>query len=458
MALTGSVLVLLWVAVRAPELAPQVTIAFALLAVPYATRRRLAPAYLSPVTIASTSLVAIGLAGTFFYRRVQDAPLGGGITVRLLPETTEATLNVLLAAAGALLAGALVTVWVAKPVPKVADYRFGRLTLKPSTWGLLLLAALMPGLVTVFATGGNLLRRAHYIEFAVQSGGLAGLASQLSIAAVLALGFLFAVDRSSGRRLLVVGALAVYLLLFFAAGSRRLSLLPILFTLGLLVGRPSKRNVIVLGAAVVAALWLIQVPLYLRSLSSHGLLPYLQALPAIGQYEVGWDSIAKNVLISFGIVGATAFYEGRIPTENFWVAINPAGGQAAGWYDIAPTMRLNVYTPYAGVGELANYGWAYLLVYFAAAGVLLGLLDLQAQRLLRDRLPILALAGVGLTALFVLYSIQYNLRPATRMLLYAMAAAVAVEWLSRRLRQRASPTSSPRSAASPSAPSDSLRR
>ena len=397
--------------------------------------QRLAPLYLSPVFIPAFSFFAMGVLGATLFRLVQDAPQGGGARVRLTDEQTAATLQILVLAAACVLAGGLLTVALARRIdrPSAAVLRFD---VPPAAQAWLLFGAALPLVITVVSSGSALFRRALYIETAVQDSGLAGIAGQLSIAAVIVLGYLLGTMKTLGGKTVSLLLALSYLMVFFGIGSRRLALFPLLFALGYLVAKRSKLSAALFIVSIPVSLYLIRVALYLRGLGSHGVFPYIEALPGLETYAVGWDSILNNVLISFGIIGATAFQQAHISPEVFWISVNPISGEAAGWYVVASNLRINIHTPFAGIGELANTGIGYLVGYCLVAGAILGIFDLQVQRFLRDGVPMLALATVGFTGLFVLYSIQYNLRPATRMLVYAMVAAVAVEVLYRVVLRR----------------------
>ena len=389
-------------------------------------RGRLAPLYMSPVFVASFSLLMMGLLGAAFYRSVQDAPTGGSAYIVLTQWETFATLQVILVAAGCIFVGGLAAVYSMPPIERAAVREEFYLSDQALRW--LLFGCLLPLAATLVLSGPATFRRDYYIEQAVNDAGVLGIADQLSVVAVIALGFLLGRLRNGGAMWWVSAVTSFgYLVIFFGTGSRKLAMWPLLLALGLLVDRRSKGHVLLFATCVPISFYLIRVSLYLRGLPEQGVIPYLDAMGGLQNYSAGWDSIAKNILISFGIIGATAFHVDPLGSDTFWVAVNPTPGQSAGWYDIAQDMRINSYTPYAGVGELANSGTGYLVGYFLVVGLVLGVLDHQVQRLLRKGLPYLGLATVGLTGLFVLYIVQYNLRSATRMLLYAMLLGFAVE-------------------------------
>ena len=95
-----------------------------------------------------------------------------------------------------------------------------------------------------------------------------------------------------------------------------------------------------LGAAVLAV-FLVKLPLYMRTLPSHGVSPYWHYLPGFLDYNVAYSSVFRNLLISYGIIGATAYQQGHLDASVLWTSINPAPGSLAGWYEVAPALRLN---------------------------------------------------------------------------------------------------------------------
>ena len=143
--------------------------------------------------------------------------------------------------------------------------------------------------------------------------------------------------------------------------------------------------------------------------------------PRFLEASIGWDAVLLNVLVSFAIIGVTAYAQPLIPGHDLFVSLSPLPGGMAGWYQVAPQHRLNIYTPYAAVGELGNAGYGTVVVYFLAVGLLLALFDRRVRALLQDGRQAHALAIVGLIGLFCLFTVQYNLRASTRMLYYAVA-------------------------------------
>ncbi|MFJ4288146.1 hypothetical protein ACIPY0_21100 [Paenarthrobacter nicotinovorans] len=428
-----AVAVITLTAVTYPMIAIVVATTALLLGSLHFMRSRLAPLAFSPTALVAVGLYAMGVLGTTLYSSVQNAEAGAGALVILDADQTTRTFILLGVAAISLLVGSYVT---ASALPRISVPTLARtISISKNLRGWMLAGSAAPLLYLLIAGGTELWYRPYYIAVAVQDGGLAGIAAQLAIAAPIALGYLlFASGRGSSfmSAILLLG----YIVLFFGGGSRKLAMLPILIMVGVFVAKRSKGAAVALLVAAIFSLYLIRLPLYLRALPEHGVVPYLNHLPGFLDYGVGWDSIALNVLVSFGIIGATAFQQPAIDPSVFWISVNPAPGATAGWYDQAESLRINVYTPYAGVGELGNYGMGYVIAYFLVAGCLLALLDRTVMRLMVRGHGVMSLALVAMAGLFLLYSVQYNLRSSSRMLIYGVILAVAISIVSGYMARR----------------------
>jgi hypothetical protein len=393
-------------------------------------RRRLAPALLSPVWLVTIGLIAVATFGSVFYDDVQSASGGGSAIVVLDRDQTLATFNLMMACVWSLLAGAgLVSSLSARlPLVNAPDLR----SVAARRRGIFLFTSMIPLGMLLWGEGAAMLwRRQEYIAVAVGASGWRGLAGQLAIGAVLGLGYLAGAGRQGSRYVAIVGA-ASYLVVFFGAGSRRLAMWPILFMLGWYLATRTRRAVLALVLAAGASLYLIKLPLYLRGLASHGIDPYWHYLPGFPEFSASWGAVFRNILISFGIIGATAYQQPPISQDVLGISLNPLPGSMVGWYDVAPALRINPYTPFAGIGELGNHGLFTACGYFVVVGAMLSLFDRKVVRLINGGRPVLALVLIGLSALFVLYSVQYNLRTSTRMLLYAVIVSLLLGLLLRR--------------------------
>jgi len=387
-----------------------------------ATRQRLGPLLLSPVWIVVLGYLGLALTGALFYDDIADANGGAGIRIDLTGQASRDTFWLLMTAATSVLATATITSRVRCPVNPESRPTSLRTTSELNL--LLLLASILPLVMVILSSGpGRILERDNYL--AGPPGAISGIGVNLALAASLGLGYLLTQRLSAPRRVVVLVLIACYGLLFLSFGTRGLALFPILVAAGAYAGRGNLRTKIALGVCGVLGLYLVQLPLYLRGLDHHGLVPYATALPDFFGRALQPAVVGQTVLISYGTIGKTAYEERPIPTGDLWVALNPGPGELSGWYEIADRHRLNIYTPYPALGELGNAGTVAVVAYYAFVGVVLAYLGRRVRFYLATRRPLVPLALLGLVDLFVLYSLQYNLRSANRLLLYAIAFDVA---------------------------------
>ena len=390
----------------------------------FALRRWLAPAFLSPVVLVAASMIALALGGAWFYQDVALAPGGAGVQLVIGDQLVQDTTRLLLLATSAFLVGSTLGVVRRRGVAQ-GPAGFRAVVLPEATLVAIAAGCVLPILYTLFVPGvPYLLDRPYYLADAF-GGGAAAIAGQLSIAAVLGCGLLASVWRGAGRVLAVALAL-VYFVSFFALATRVMALAPVLFALGAFAGSPSRRTRIGLAVSAVASVALIGLPLFLRNQVHHGLIPYVHELSGFLSATAGYDVVALNILISFAIIGVTAYVQPTFPSHDLFVSLNPLPGGMAGWYDIADVHRLNVYTPYGAIGELGNVGPAAVVGYFVALGLVMAWLDRRVRAHLVAGRQGPALLVVGLVALFCLYNQQYNLRQSTRMVYYALAIDLAL--------------------------------
>lgn len=383
----------------------------------YLARHRFQPAFVSPVWIAVIVLSGTGTAG---YALAADLAgmAGGGILLTLPQELIPSTALIFATSALSLTAGALL-VAVAAPAsrPRV---RLSGIAVTDGTRTVLLLLSLLPLILIAFTIGEDIFDRSTYLTGGA-SQAVYGLAQQLSIAAVALTGYVAAGSRGVSRAASISIA-ASYAAMFFALGTRRLALLPLVFAIGYLLAKP-RRFVPVLLAASCVAVILLPLPLHVRAAETHGLLPYIASLSTYSLASVEWLSVANNVLIAFPITGMSALYVAPIPLGYLFVSLNPLPGDSAGWYAVAGELRLNLFTPYSAVGELWNYGPWIAVAVWAIFGIALAVLDRAIGKLWLARSPLFALGIIGLTALFAVFTIQYNLRSSSRLLLYGLIVA-----------------------------------
>lgn len=375
---------------------------------------------LSPVQIVCWGLVALSVLGRWLYPGVASASGGASISLNLTTSENARTQFLLLVGAVSIVSGALFMAGITNRYPRTLAPPVKATRISGKRIRFLLWATPVPLIMFLSSYSlPRLLRRSLYIDtgHVGPTSAIAAAGSTLSFAAVALLGYVWATHRF--RSWVAIVALA-YSVVFFGEGSRLLALVPILFCAGMFAADPSRRNRCWVGVGVALSFYLIGLPLQLRDLNEHGVLPYFAALPGIVSRQHPWAATAQNVLISFPLIGATGFRL-HFPLHDLLISLNPLPGQLAGWYDIAEAHRLNAYTPVAGLGEIANAGWVFVIAVCSGIGAVLAWLDLRSKKHMAEGRQIIGLAIVMCSGLFLLFFVQYNLRSAVRVIYYAVA-------------------------------------
>ena len=145
-------------------------------------------------------------------------------------------------------------------------------------------------------------------------------------------------------------------------------------------------------------------------------------------------TVFQNFIVSFDLNGLTAFSVSKLPLRDLIIEISPIFGQAAGWYDISRNHRFNSATPFAGLGEIMNYGFIYFLVVFTLIGAVIGGLNFYLSAKIWGLGTISFFILMAGTSYFALLCLQYNFRSAIRVIYYLMAYVIAIGLMSRFLR------------------------
>ncbi|MFJ4262330.1 hypothetical protein ACIPYU_07790 [Paenarthrobacter nicotinovorans] len=395
----------------------------------FATRRALNAPYLSPTFIVGAFFTFIGVGGYLLRDLLATAGYrGAGISITLSEAESFNTLALISWMTTLIIVASYICIQSAsKRDNEIQEFRKFEWTSKEPS-ALIVCATILPLLFIVATIGINeLVARSYYLIG--ERGSLAvSLGAPVATAAVVVVGYIFGACRGS-KRLLAAALLVAYAAVLFSFGSRRFALIPILFALGVFVASNTRKTRVglVVGAALTAAL--LPLPLAFRGAPAHGLLPYLEMFRTLSPLDADWLGALNNVLVSFAIIGRTAFGLIDLNMTDIWISVNPIGGDSAGWYEIAHKMRLNLYTPTAGIGELANVGWVPVAVFSLALGAALAWVELTVRRQVQSGAQVIAAMLLGLTALFSLQMVQYNLRSAVRMLVYLAALELARRFL-----------------------------
>ncbi len=222
------------------------------------------------------------------------------------------------------------------------------------------------------------------------------------------------------------------LLIYFGDGSRTFGLGLVLFFTGRLIDKKSPLRFIAFIISVPISAMLTNLVISFRRGSTHGLIGNFSQ---IGQFDFlsAGNYFQSNVSASsFAITGYTGFIANPIPIKNLFIEINPLPGGFTGWYNIANEMRFNYYTPFTSIGELFNYSPLILFLFFAALGLFTRNLVLFQSSSGLSIFNLRQNINVGSILLFVLLSIQYNLRSSLRVLYLAILVNTTLFYLQRR--------------------------
>lgn len=388
------------------------------------------PFFLSPFSILVTVFSGFAVVGHFVdQRRMLEA---GGVSMRLGLSTTDTsrTINLFVLTALALTVGYGIGVMLGWG--GVRNLRLTRSVSLPSVRLLrrAFLLCLLPAVLIIVSAGlADLMDRKWYLG--EDSGSLVGVGASLGMAALALLGVIAGASRGYLRVLALILVL-IYFVLFLSFGSRRMVLVLPIFALGVFAAKMTRRAKLCLLLAVLSSLILLPVPLQLRALSRHGLVPYVNALPDL---FIGGDAgiaALNNLFFSFPLAGTVAYRVGDIPFSSIWTELNPLPGTFTSWYEIAPTLRLNTFTPYSAVGEVANAGMPMVFIFWMGLGITYAYLEKRIACMIVERREAIALIVLALTVMFAFVCLQYNLRNSIRLVLYALLVdilvVVAVRW------------------------------
>jgi hypothetical protein len=286
--------------------------------------------------------------------------------------------------------------------------------------GTLLLAVLGSGRAVIYAP--NYLTSYGPEWASILSGALAGFA-------ILALSF--AAFQPGRHTAVAVVGLIGWGLVLFAQGTRQLAVLPSALLIGRMLGHgPRVRRIRVIHVALVVllSLMLAQLSLTLRGTSDGvGLLPFLSRIAADPRIllEFSPQLVLGNILFAAPLTAHVA--QLPLPPDSFWTSVTPAPSGWTNWSTLAPLLRVNIYTPYNGLGELAAHGRIYLVGYGLASGFVITQLSRLAASLPGMSRALGTLLLVALTTLFAVTLLQYNLRSDTRLVWYCTVCLLALK-------------------------------
>jgi len=260
--------------------------------------------------------------------------------------------------------------------------------------------------------------------------------------AVLAL-CIVVVQRGPWRAFAAV-ALVILALILISRSTRTLAMLPALLVLARVLISDGRVRRLALVLASAMTLLFLRISLVGRSNPDGvGLIPMAKLLvsrPAellLGGFNL--DGLLGNVLLSAPLTTAVA--DRSIPSEAFWISINPLPGGLAGWGEIKETLLINAYTPYNSLGELAAQGSVFIFFTATAAGFLVAFSTRIASSVTGPLRIAATLLVIAITSYFSVTVLQYNLRSAARLIWY-LVAGVTLIWVVSVGLQRTRPANS----------------
>jgi hypothetical protein len=300
-----------------------------------------------------------------------------------------------------------------RPAKKMEGLRLSPLQIRMGFW-----AASACIVLTVVGYGPTTLWYSE--QYLKQEDMLANIvASMLSLASALVLGSIAARATSNQKRLAFLFE-GVILVLMAAISTRRLALLPLLFCVGGLVTQPaSRRWRAALLIALILTPFVMMIPLAMREMNAIGIATLTQ-IPALVQgLDVRWQLQASvnNVFMSLPITIESAKKGAADPMAYVLTGINPLPGRWTDWYQ--NQVRINIYMPFNAVGDLLRAGVWVALAYYAVIGGCFARIELRLKA--EGRLGPELLMLLGLCFAFIVFSLQYPLRSATRMIYYMFA-------------------------------------
>ncbi|VXB79421.1 conserved membrane hypothetical protein [Flavobacterium sp. 9AF] len=213
----------------------------------------------------------------------------------------------------------------------------------------------------------------------------------------------------------------IVLISCISIGSRMASVNLGVFLLGVYLQKKNNKNYFILFSIVILLIF-FGYNISLRSEShQHGLIPYI--LITLEKPEIIFKYIYKNLYYNF-VFGfyATAdtveYYSSNID-KNLLISLNPLPGRFAGWYKIAEKMRLNIFAPYTGIGELYKTP-IFFFFYWVIIGFYFTTLDLKIKKFFLEKKYILSLVQLLFIVMFCVLIYEYNFRSSNRFIYYSL--------------------------------------
>lgn len=213
---------------------------------------------------------------------------------------------------------------------------------------------------------------------------------------------------------------SLVVLIAIGTGSRLAFVYVIVFALLLYqTSKNTTRDKLIFGRNILFSFFFLVFIMTLRRLPNHGIIPYVASV-FNNSSELG-DSAVFNVYYTFifGVfVSAKTLMENTADWSNIIVSVNPVTGSMAGWYDVAPKMRLNKFAPMSAHGEVFTMGKIFTIVFFTITAMIFSYFETYMRSFFKKGKRVLGFIVALLSILFVALSFEYNLRSTVRYIYY----------------------------------------
>jgi len=281
-------------------------------------------------------------------------------------------------------------------------------------------------LLCAFSYGEMLFLREEYLI--EKNTSFITLMKLLSFVTVLMLGVSY-----KNQKWISVFYFALIMLIATGTGSRLAVVYLLVFSLLIFIsGNKSGLSKFYLGVNFVFSFVYLAFLMSVRSLSTHGLIPYVESV-----FTDSTDITSRLVFnvyytFIFGIFVTSKTLVGDATTWNtILISVNPLPGKWVGWYDVANTLRANRFAPYSANGEVFSMGKIFTGVFFTLIGIAFSFMESKMRFLFKTGNKVFGFIIAILCILFVVYSFEYNLRSTMRYLYYALFVLLIYQILGR---------------------------
>lgn len=262
--------------------------------------------------------------------------------------------------------------------------------------------------------GKGIFIRDYYINEA--SRGLKIIIQLLSFITVIILGLL-----NEKNKILSFSLFFLLITISIGTGSRNTFLYYIVYVVLLfLLGGNTFFNKTRLYVNIIFGFLFLSFLTGLRMLKSHGLIPYLSSIT--DEFNGETQNIAFNIYYSFIFGVYVTIGTLKKAVLDFGIVLtnlNPLPGRFTDWYQYADKMRLNIYAPFSLHGRVFKTGLLFTYIYFFFNGVVYMYFEKKIRFFLKDRKILLAILLLIFLCLYIVFSFEYNMRSAVRMIYYA---------------------------------------